>query len=126
MFCLRWLRIGDDDPILCILPEYLEKILEGDKDLEIRDKPSHKHKGRRIWLAGSGTKTVYGHTILSYSMGPLSEDQWSELRERHHVQGPRMYGPKTYAHVLRDVCRVDPIPIERKWGCIGFQTGPWA
>ena len=85
-----------------------------------------KHVGRRVWLAASGTSTVYGHAVLAESIGPLSEDTWSAMRARHHVHGPRMYGGSTHAYVLRHVSRCEPLPIQRKAGAMGFQTGPWA
>jgi hypothetical protein len=123
---LLWLRIGNHEPIAVILPDPLKRILDGTKRWEIRSRPLRKHIGKRLWLAQSGSSTVYGHSKLVDSIGPLSPDTWSAKRTQHQVDGERMYGDHTHAWVLHDVCRCDPLLIQRKAGAIQIQLGPWA
>ena len=118
-------RIGQTDPILVILPEWLHKIYNDGKDWEIRSKPCKKHCGRKAWLAASGSKAVSGHAVVKAWHGPLTEEEWAANRSRHLVEGPRMYGNKTYAWELSSIAREPAdIPIVRKVGAIGVQLGP--
>jgi hypothetical protein len=118
-------RIGQTDPILVILPEWLDKIYNEEKDWEIRNRPCKKHCGGKLWLAASESKAVSGHAVVKAWHGPLTEEEWAANRSRHRVEGPRMCGDSTYAWELTCVTRepVD-IPIVRKKGSIGIQLGP--
>ena len=42
----------------------MDKILDGEKTLEVRSKPIHKHIGKRIALAASGTSAIFGWVEL--------------------------------------------------------------
>lgn len=102
----------------------MTKILNGEKDLEIRRQPCRNKMGHRIWLAASGTSEVWGSAVVKDCLGPLSTMQWDHFRPRHHVAGERVYGPWTYAYELVDVHKLEQaIRIKRKRGSIGFQTG---
>lgn len=117
-------KISDSDSILIIKPEWLNKILDGEKDLEIRRQPCTSKKGKRIWLAASGASEVWGSAVVKDCLGPLSTTQWDHLRLRHRVAGERVYGSCTYAYELVDVQKLEhAIRIQRKRGSIGFQTG---
>ena len=118
-------RIGKTDPILVILPEWLRKIYNGEKKWEIRSKPCKKHCGSKHWFAASRSSAVSGHAIVRQWHGPLTKEQWASNRSLHCVDGPRMYGDRTYAWELIEVTR-EPfdIPIVRKAGSVDVQLGP--
>jgi hypothetical protein len=101
----------------------MDKILDGEKTLEIRKFPVHKHNGKRIGLAASGTSAIFGWVEFVECLGPLSNSDWHAMRPLHCVDGPRPYGESTYAYVLRDPQReVREIPFQRKPGSVIWQT----
>ena len=57
----------------------MDKILDGEKTLEIRSKPIHKHIGKRIALAASGTSAIFGWVELVECLGPLSKSDWHSM-----------------------------------------------
>jgi hypothetical protein len=116
--------IGADDPIIIIKWEWLERILNGDKTVEIRCWSGTRYAGKRVWLAASRTSCVYGMASVSQSIGPLTESQWDSMRPSHCVQGTRLYGSRTHAWVLSNVQHVQPKRFRRKPGSVGSQLGP--
>ena len=104
--------------------KWLTLILNGIKDLEIRDKPGKTVLGKRIFLCESGTASVYGYATVDEVLGPLSEQDWIRLRKRHCVQGGRIYKKDNYAWVLSGVTRCHQTRIKRKLGSVGSQVGP--
>ena len=117
-------RIANTDSILIIQPEWLKKILDGSKDLEIRGKPCHKKVGTRIFLSASESSAVSGSALVVDCHGPLTEGEWERMRPRHRVPGMRTYGKHTHAYELAGVRRLKCIPIRRKQGSVVWQTGP--
>jgi hypothetical protein len=117
------LRISPDDRILILLSEWLEQLLDKTKDLEIRGKPCPSKVGTYIWLAASESSQVTGRAYVKACHGPLSVPEWEALRSRHRVSGERFYGDHTFAYELEEVQRVQPIPILRKRGSVGWQIG---
>ena len=111
------------DPILIVKWKWLKRILAGSKTHEIRCRPCPAYKGKRLWLAASGTSRVFGSARVQDSIGPLSEVEWHTSRPFHCVEGPRLY-KRTYAWVLENVTRCTPKRITRKPGAIGVQLGP--
>ena len=106
-------------------PKWLDLILDNVKDLEIRRTPGHTVVNERIWLCQSGSKAVFGYARVAAVMGPLTAEQWAELRPRHGVEGGWLYGTSTFAWVLTGAVRLErPLPIERKPRSIGTQVGP--
>lgn len=91
--------------------------------IEIRSQPIHKHIGKRIALAASGTSAIFGWVELVECLGPLSQTDWHAMRDLHCVgDAERPYGESTYAYVLRDPRReVREIPFERKDGAVIWQ-----
>ena len=105
-------------------PEWMELILSGEKDLEIRGQKGLTVRGKRIFLCESGTSTVFASAYVADILGPLSELEWIRLRDRHCVPGGRLYA-KSYAWVLSVIQRLQhPVLISRKVGSIGIQKGP--
>ena len=101
----------------------MDKILNGEKTLEIRRAPICKHVGKRIGLAASGTSAIQGWVELVECLGPLSKSDWHAMRHLHCVgDTERPYGESTYAYVLRGPRReVREIPFERKCGAVIWQ-----
>ena len=80
-----------EDRILIILEKWLEKILNGEKTIEIVDKAARKLLGKKIFLAMSGTSKVYGSAVVQSCTLIESAAHWDELRPMHRVPGARMY-----------------------------------
>ena len=116
-------RIPSDASILIVKPEWLDKIFDEDKDMEVRGSPCDSKIGKLIYFCPSGASAVTGTARIVECLGPLSQFLWDELRPRHKVPGPRTYGDKTYAWVLSQVQRMPPKPIKRNASVI-WQTGP--
>ena len=102
-------------------PEWLDQIYE-DKDIEIRGQSCRSKIGKRIYLCPSRASAVTGTAVIADCLGPLTPEQFDELRPRHKVPGASPY-EKTFAWVLRDVQRVPRVPIKRNESVI-WQTGP--
>ena len=84
--------------VLIIQPEWLQKILEGIKTWEIRGSKSKK-AGQVIYLAGSGTSTIYARVKFEACHGPLTQNEWDANVRRHCVMmHTRAYGAHTYAY----------------------------
>lgn len=98
-------------------------IYEANKDLEIRGQRCTSKINKGIYLCPSGASAVTGTAVVVDCLGPLTPEQWNELRPRHKVPGPRAYGSTTYAWVLQQVERMPPQPIKRNSSVI-WQTGP--
>ena len=60
LYCCSRVTISSKDSILCILPEWLDRILAGEKTAEIRGKPCRSKIGKQIWLRASGSGMVTG------------------------------------------------------------------
>ena len=118
-----WHRSADRH-ILIIKPKWLEKILSGEKDLEIRGAPCCKKVGRTIELAASGTSAVYGEALVVACYGPLTPAEWEAMRARHRVTSRSLPYKRTYAWELAvGAVHVRPKPFIRKNGAIIWQRG---
>ena len=123
LYCCSRVTISSKDSILCILPEWLDRILAGEKTAEIRGKPCPDKIGKQIWLRASGSGIVTGRATVIGCV-KLTQSDWKSMRSQHLVPGERLYGDRTHAWLLADVQRVAGIPIARKRGCVDWQTGP--
>ena len=123
LYCCGRVTISSKDSILCILPEWLDRILAGEKTAEIRGKPCPDKIGKRIWLRASGSGIVIGRATVIGCV-KLTMADWKSMRSQHLVRGKRSYGNRTHAWLLADVQRVAGIPIVLKHGCVDWQTGP--
>ena len=124
LYCCSRVTIGSKDSILCILPEWLDRILDEGKTAEIRGKPCWDKIGKRIWLCASRSAMVTGRATVIGCV-KLTRSDWKSMRSQHLVPGKRLYGNRTYAWLLADVQRVAGIPIARKRGSVDWQTGPY-
>lgn len=106
-----------------LLEEWLEKILNGEKTIEIVNKSAGHLVGKKIFLCMSASFKVYGTAIVQSSKLIETASQWDELRPMHCVPGPRMYRD-SHAWKLTSVQRITPIPIMRKRGSVRIQKGP--
>jgi hypothetical protein len=81
--------------------------------------------GTRIGLAGSRSASgyIHGSAVLKAVLGPLSAEEWEDLRPLHLVQGPRFYVDRTFAYIFSDVRRCMPrIPLTRNQGSVSWQN----
>lgn len=121
------MEIPPGAPVLVIKPPWMNMILDGDKTLEIRSTACRKPAGTDIFLAQSRTAVVSGVVKFVGVHGPLSEEQWEALREKHRVMGPRPYG-RTYAWEVEQAQRfTHPVPYIVNRGAIvwrKFQSRP--
>ena len=110
--------------ILVIKAEWGEKILNGEKTLEIRRGHCKEHEGERIGLCYSGTSCIYGYVDVVESIGPLTASEWCELRDKHCVPGDALpYGAETCGWVMTNPQRcVQPLRIVRKRGAVIWQS----
>jgi hypothetical protein len=104
--------------------EWGEKILSGEKTLEIRCGSCSAHKGERIGLCYSGTGCIYGFVDLVDSIGPFTQQEWCALRHRHLVPEEALpYGAHTCGWVMANPQRLEtPIKIVRSRGAVIFQS----
>ena len=94
------------------------------KDIEIRNN-GKTVLNKRVWFCESDTSTVYGYATVADVLGPLSKEDWENLRNRHCIEGERYYKGNNYGWVLKDVTRLQrPVRIVRKSGSVGSQVGP--
>lgn len=86
-------------PILIIKLEWMQSIFNDGKNLEIRNWSCKAFESFpcRIWLCGSGTSgLVFGWVDVEEVIGPLTEDEWRELRPLHQVPSTkRLFGERT-------------------------------
>ena len=105
---------------LIIRRQFLDLILSGKKQWEIRGSRAH-YRGQ-IALIESGSGTVVGHCVLHDVVGPLT---LNDLRANAHRIGCKAsditvkYYQKTYAWVLHDAKRLPrPIPYSHPPGAV--------
>jgi hypothetical protein len=104
------------DRILILRGEWLELILDGQKDLEIRGAPL---SAGDVWLGTRGV--IRGRATLGRPGRIHSKFAWHSLRARHLVQQPALPYKKTYGLPLTNVSRVgDGIPYVHPRGAIGI------
>ena len=103
------------DRILVFRLHWLNLILAGEKDLEIR---SQNLSGGRYWLGCRGT--IYGLAMLEPAMPINSAAAWRRLRHRHRVGVDKLPYKKTYGLAIRQCRRVTPTPFEHPRGAIGI------
>ncbi len=103
---------------------WMDKILAGEKVMEIRGKRIVEHLGKRICLAASGSSAMSGSVELVGCHGPLTAREWHDLQPQHCVEtAERPYGNHTYAYVLqRPQTYPQPIPFQRKRGSVIWQN----
>lgn len=97
---------------LIVKKKWLDLIITGKKDLEIRGSDTEK-QGEKIYLLESGSHRIVATCVIA-STYPISCSDWSEERDHHcvdisYTDLKKIY-KKPYAWVLKDVR-----PIEDPW-----------
>ena len=111
-------RAGDS--ILVLQKQWLDRILDGSKVLEIRNV---NKRPCDVFLAMSGTQTLYGRAHLGQAFRIKTDEQWRELQGQHLVDSRlRLYGDKTHGIPLSQVRRIAPVRYKTKQGAVGFVT----
>ena len=102
---------------------WVERILLGEKTVEVRPKRIDAHVGKRIRFAVIGKSVLAGSVgSLVGCVGPLSEEEWISSRTRHWVEGQRSYGGKTYGWLLAEPHRYAlPLRFKPKQGAQTWQ-----
>jgi len=101
--------------ILVLRAEWLERILDGSKDLEIR---SLRMREGDIWL---GCRSViYGKARLGPAMPICSEREFAALRPRHRIAASALPYKTTFGLPIATVKRLkDGVPYVHARGAIG-------
>ena len=106
------------DSILVLHQQWLSHILDGSKVLEIR---SVNKRPCDVFLAMSGTQTLYGKAHLGQAFRIETDEQWRELQGQHLVPNRlRLYGGRTHGIPLSNVRRIAPVRYKTKQGAVGF------
>ena len=103
------------DRILVFRLHWLNLILAGEKDLEIRGR---NLSGGRYWLGCRGT--IFGRAILEPAIPITSAQAWRRLRHRHRVEVDKLPYKKTYGLAIRHCRRVRQTPYEHPQGAVGI------
>ena len=109
-----------NSPILVVKPEWLDRLLDGRKTLEIRSSGCSKPIGTRVYLSESKTGTICGSVVFRGTTGRLDEDAWNHLRPHHNVQTNDLpYGSSTHGWWFESPVRYDPpVPYAVRPGSI--------
>ena len=91
------IMIPRDAPVLVVKEPWISMLLDGIKRLEIRGSSCRKPAGTIVYLARSGTQTVFGHVTFVDCEGPLSTERWNELHHEHCVIASTPPYDKTFA-----------------------------
>ena len=106
----------EGERILVFREEWLELILSGQKDLEIR--PARLREGD-AWLGCKST--IFGKARLGPAAEIATEQEWAALRSRHLVDGVALPYNTTWALPLQSVMRLRAgIPYVHRRGAIGI------
>ena len=108
--------------ILVLKRKWGEKILSGEKTIEIRRGRCLKRE--RIGLCYSGTESIYGFVDVVDSIGPFNKSEWCAHRDRHRVPGDNLpYGTNTCGWVMANPKRLaTPLKVAHKNGVVKWQT----
>lgn len=116
--------VNDTVSILTIKPHWGDMILNSNKTYEIRRGKCEKHLGKRIGIAFSGTKRIFGFVDFVENVGPFTASTWAAARPQHLVPGDQLpYGNNTCGWRFENPERLaTPIPFEFKQGAVIWQT----
>ena len=103
------------DRILVFRLRWLNLILAGEKDLEIR---SRNLSGGRYWLGCRGT--IFGLAVLEPAIPIKSDAAWRRLRHRHRVEVDELPYKTTYGFPVHLCRRVTLTSYEHLRGAVGI------
>lgn len=121
-------------PVIILLPQWAELILDGTKTAEVRGQNTHKRG--TVLISRSGEKSIVGSVDIVECEGPVTKERFEELREMHRVEGSiqtttahaedhEMPYKKTFIYHLKNPIRFEtPIPFERKSGPVTWARYP--
>ena len=105
------------ETILVLKHFFLNKILSGEKTLELNHKPM---RSKRYWLGAS--QKIYGSVEIGAPIQIRTEERFAELRPLHLVDGQSMYRYRlpTWGLPLKNVLEIEPIAYQHPVGAIRF------
>ena len=103
------------DRIIVLRLRWLNLILAGETDLEIRGR---NLSGGRCWFGCRGT--IFGRAILEPAIPITSAQAWRRLRHRHRVEVGKLPYKKTYGLPIRQCRRVRQTPFFHPQGAVGI------
>ena len=107
-------RVGER--ILILRKEWLERILEGEKTIEIR---GTRLREGDVWLGNKGV--VSGKARLGPAVLIDTEQEWSALRLQHLVENTALPYKTTWGLPLQSVARLpEGVPFLHRRGAIGI------
>lgn len=123
-------------PVLIVRQPWAGLLLSGEKTVELRGAPAHKHVGKRIFVSISGpggAETVVGYLTMTQCEGPLTQAAFEALAPNHlltmpiggsapaHASGALPY-KRTFAYHMRDpVVLPQALPCPRRH-CVTWAT----
>ena len=101
--------------ILILKKHWLDRILSGEKTLEIRGAPL---KSGTYYLGCK--KTIYAVATTGPPIAIATVDQWDSLRSQHRVESAEPPYAKTFGLPILHVQRVNRMPFAHPRGAIGI------
>jgi hypothetical protein len=112
------------DRILVLREEWMERIMNGEKTLEVR--PMRLREGD-IWLGCRSC--IFGKARLGPAIAIDNEKKWAALRPMHFVASDTLPYKKTYGLPIKEITRLcTGIPYVHRRGAIGIVKfrPPWS
>ena len=107
----------EDSNILIVKPFWADKLLSGEKRMEIRGQRCPSKLNSTIYISNSGTQKVYGSLVIEKCIGPMSSEEFESFQEMHKVS--KSPYKKTYGWVCTNpVIFETPISYIHKKGAI--------
>jgi hypothetical protein len=113
--------IPENADILIVKPFWANKLLSGEKTMEIRGQSCMNKLNTTIYLSKSGTQHVYGSLVFNDCVGPLTKEEFDSFHSMHCVSTDSSTTPykKTYGWICEaPVIFERPIPYLHKKGAI--------
>ena len=102
---------------MIVKPFWADKLLSGEKSMEIRGQSCLSKVNQTIYISKSGTQKVYGSIVIDRCVGPLSDEEFDSFHEMHKVSTSPY--KKTYGWICSNPVLFDtPISYIHKKGAI--------
>ena len=118
-----------DAVVLWVQKHWLDKILLGDKTMEIRTNHLRKYLGCCVYLAESESRMVKATVVFTESRGPFTQTEWESHMNEHCCGKTRFYAPPkhnygwSFKHL--NILQSPIGPINRPPEAQRWQTGKW-
>jgi hypothetical protein len=121
-FCLKK-KMNDiplHAPILVVKAPWIDMLLDGRKNLEVRSGPCKKPLNQRVFLSRSGTGLVEGSVTFRGSVALSNLSDWNAERPNHRVPDDLpFYGSTTFGwRFSNPELMATPVPYRVKRGAI--------